>query len=154
MLPEKAHHRVRQHHAGGREPQRIFRQELRDAEADGEHAHRMYPNAMNGGRLPSLSLAVPMRNVQKVDTTAETPTIHATMDGSGAIFRYTKVLNQEFSMFQQICPAIPSAQMSAQFLRDIFSMRLPRFPQTARPQAAAAQNIFHSACIVSWGAAL
>ena len=104
--------------------------------------HRMYPNAMNGRRLPSLSLAVPMRNVQKVDTTAETPTIHATMDGSGAIFRYTKVLNQEFSMFQQICPAIPSTQMSAQFLRDIFSMRLPRFPQTARPQAARRPKYF------------
>ena len=104
--------------------------------------HRMYPNAMNGRRLPSLSLAVPMRNVQKVDTTAETPTIQATMHGSGAIFRYTKVLNQEFSMFQQICPAIPSTQMSAQFLRDIFSMRLPRFPQTARPQAARRPKYF------------
>ena len=88
--------------------------------------HRMYPNAMNGRRLPSLSLAVPMRNVQKVDTTAETPTIHATMDGSGAIFRYTKVLNQEFSMFQQICPAIPSTQMSAQFFaRYLFHATAP-----------------------------
>lgn len=45
-------------------------------------------------------------------------------------------------MFQQICPAIPSTQMSAQFLRDIFSMRLPRFPQTARPQAARRPKYF------------
>ena len=60
---------------------------------------------------------VPTRKVQKVDTTALTPTIHETMAGSGAILSYTKLLNQEFSIFQQIWPAIPNTQIKIQFLR-------------------------------------
>lgn len=62
----------------------------------------MYPAQIKGLRFPARSPQVPTRKVEKVVTAALTPTIQETMDRSGEIRSYTKVLNQEFSMFQQI----------------------------------------------------
>lgn len=75
---------------------------------------------IKGFRLPFLSPQVPTKKAQNVDTTALTPTIQETMAGSGAILSYTKLLNHEFSMFQQICPVMPRTQIKTQFLRLMF----------------------------------
>ncbi len=73
---------------------------------------------MNGRRRPQRkrvrSLSVPINNVVTVAVMALAATIHATGRGSGVIVSYTKVLNQEFSTAQAICPVIARAAMTIQ----------------------------------------
>ncbi len=73
---------------------------------------------MNGRRLPQRervrSLSVPIKRVVNVAVMALAATIHATGRGSGVIVSYTKVLNQEFSTAQAICPVRARATMTNQ----------------------------------------
>ena len=67
--------------------------------------------------MPVRSAHVPKKKVAKVVAAAEQISIPVIIEGSLPILAYTKVLNQEFSMFQQICPASPSPHTSTHILK-------------------------------------